>query len=92
MKPTPQQRAIIDFPLEPLRVTAGAGTGKTTTMGWRLAQKILGTDQGTTGFDPVPFRAQPLYGGNPWFLRIVELYYRLKDRAEDAQRYHCNPP
>jgi len=40
VKPTPQQRAIIDFPLEPLRVTAGAGTGKTTTMGWRLAQKV----------------------------------------------------
>ena len=40
MKPTPQQRAIIDFPLQPLRVTAGAGTGKTTTMGWRLAQKV----------------------------------------------------
>jgi DNA helicase-2/ATP-dependent DNA helicase PcrA len=40
MKPTPQQRAIIDFPLEPLRVTAGAGTGKTTTMAWRLAQKV----------------------------------------------------
>ncbi len=40
MKPTPQQRAIIDFPLEPLRVTAGAGTGKTTTMAWRLAEKV----------------------------------------------------
>ena len=41
--------------------------------------------QGATGFDPVPFRAQPLYGGNPWFLRIVELYYRLKDRAEGVR-------
>ncbi len=40
MKPTPQQRAIIEFPLEPLRVTAGAGTGKTTTMAWRLAEKV----------------------------------------------------
>jgi DNA helicase-2/ATP-dependent DNA helicase PcrA len=40
VNPTPQQRAIIDFPLEPLRVTAGAGTGKTTTMAWRLAQKV----------------------------------------------------
>ena len=40
LKPTPQQRAIIDFPLEPLRVTAGAGTGKTTTMAWRLAEKV----------------------------------------------------
>jgi DNA helicase-2/ATP-dependent DNA helicase PcrA len=38
--PTPQQRAIIDHPLEPLRVTAGAGTGKTTTMALRLASKV----------------------------------------------------
>jgi len=40
MKPTPQQRAIIEFPLQPLRVTAGAGTGKTSTMAWRLAEKV----------------------------------------------------
>ena len=40
MRPTPQQRAIIDHPLEPLRVTAGAGTGKTTTMARRLAEKV----------------------------------------------------
>lgn len=60
----------------------GSGVAMAPYLGWRLAQKILQTDQGTTGFDPVPFRAQPLYGGNPWFLRLVELYYRLKDRAE----------
>ncbi len=40
MRPTPQQQAIIDHPLEPVRVTAGAGTGKTTTMAWRLADKV----------------------------------------------------
>jgi len=38
--PTPEQHEIIGFPLLPLRVTAGAGTGKTTTMAMRLAEKV----------------------------------------------------
>ncbi len=33
---TPEQQAIVDFPLAPLRVAAGAGTGKTTTIVLRL--------------------------------------------------------
>ncbi len=38
--PTPEQQKVIDYPLLPLRVTAGAGTGKTTTMALRLATLI----------------------------------------------------
>lgn len=38
--PTPEQRAIIEHPLEPVRITAGAGTGKTTTMALRLAHLV----------------------------------------------------
>ncbi len=38
--PTPEQQQVIDYPLRPLRVTAGAGTGKTTTMALRLAALI----------------------------------------------------
>jgi len=37
---TPQQRAVEAYPLKPLRVVAGAGTGKTTTMAWRLARLV----------------------------------------------------
>ena len=40
LSPTPEQRDIIEYPLLPLRVTAGAGTGKTTTMAMRLASKV----------------------------------------------------
>lgn len=40
MKPTPEQQRIIEHPLEPVRVTAGAGTGKTATMAWRLAHLV----------------------------------------------------
>jgi glycine/D-amino acid oxidase-like deaminating enzyme len=60
----------------------GSGVAMAPYLGWRLAQKILGTDQGTTGFDPVPFVPQPLYGGNPWFLSVVEMWMKLKDRTE----------
>ncbi|HUU62092.1 MAG TPA: ATP-dependent DNA helicase [Acidimicrobiia bacterium] len=40
LHPTPEQQAVADYPLRPLRVTAGAGTGKTTTMALRLAALI----------------------------------------------------
>ncbi len=63
----------------------GSGVAMAPYLGWRLAQKILGTDQGTTGFDPALFDAQPLYGGNPWFLIMVEQWMRLKDRMEGVK-------
>ena len=39
-RPTDEQRAIIDHASEPLRVAAGAGTGKTTTIVHRLAATV----------------------------------------------------
>ena len=42
--PSPEQVKIIEYPLDPLRVDAGAGTGKTTTMALRLAH-LLDTGQ-----------------------------------------------
>ncbi len=38
--PTPEQQAIIDYPLRPLRIAAGAGTGKTSTIVMRLAAAV----------------------------------------------------
>jgi len=38
--PTPEQQAIIEYPAVPLRVVAGAGTGKTTTIVERLAAAV----------------------------------------------------
>jgi DNA helicase-2/ATP-dependent DNA helicase PcrA len=37
---TSEQQAIVDYPLAPLRVSAGAGTGKTTTIVLRLKSLI----------------------------------------------------
>jgi len=44
IEPTPEQRAIVEHPMGPLRVTAGAGTGKTTTMALRLAHLVEAND------------------------------------------------
>lgn len=63
----------------------GSGVAMAPYLGWRLAQKILGTDRGATGFDPAPFATRPFYGGNPWFLRLVEAYYRVRDRIEGVR-------
>lgn len=46
VRPSPEQEAIVAHPLEPLRVVAGAGTGKTTTIALRLAGAVDG------GLDP----------------------------------------
>ncbi len=40
MKPTPEQAAVITAPLKSLRVSAGAGTGKTTTVALRVAAMV----------------------------------------------------
>ncbi len=35
-----EQQAVVDYPLQPLRVSAGAGTGKTTTVSYRIARLV----------------------------------------------------
>ena len=44
--PSPEQAAILAMPLGPLRINAGAGTGKTTT----LTKKVVGLVEG--GMNP----------------------------------------
>ena len=38
--PTPEQQAVIEAPLEPALVVAGAGSGKTETMANRVASAV----------------------------------------------------
>ncbi|MCW1249011.1 ATP-dependent helicase [Acaricomes phytoseiuli] len=39
-QPTPEQQAVIEAPLQPMLVIAGAGSGKTTTMADRVAHLV----------------------------------------------------
>ncbi len=47
-RPTPEQRAVIEAPLEPMLVVAGAGSGKTETMAarvvWLIANELVAPD------------------------------------------------
>lgn len=67
--PSPEQLAIIGAPLSPLRVAAGAGTGKTTTIVERLVRTI---DEGIQ-----PERALGLTFSNKAAEELVE---RLRER------------
>ncbi|MDT8344297.1 MAG: FAD-binding oxidoreductase [Thermohalobaculum sp.] len=60
----------------------GSGVAMAPYLGWKLAQRMLGLADGATGFDRAAFRAQAFYRGNPWFLSVLELWYKLKDRRE----------
>ncbi|MGF1502377.1 MAG: NAD(P)/FAD-dependent oxidoreductase [Paracoccaceae bacterium] len=64
----------------------GSGVAMAPYLGWKIAGRILADPAAETGFDGAPFDAQPLYSGNPWFLRLVELWFKLKDRREGVAR------
>lgn len=38
--PAPEQQAVVDYPLAPVRVAAGAGTGKTATIAMRIVRLV----------------------------------------------------
>ena len=56
----------------------GSGVAMAPYLGYRAAHKVLGTREGRTAFDDVPFPAWPLHWGEPWFLPAVDIYYRWR--------------
>jgi glycine/D-amino acid oxidase-like deaminating enzyme len=57
----------------------GSGVSLATYFGMRLGQKVLGTAEGKTALDNVPFQTRPLYSGDPWFLAPSVMWYRFLD-------------
>ncbi|NUA28470.1 NAD(P)/FAD-dependent oxidoreductase [Cupriavidus basilensis] len=58
---------------------SGHGTQMSVHMGQCMAELM----NGTTGANPwqgLPWPAIPAYFGQPWFLPVVGIYYKLKDR------------
>ena len=59
----------------------GSGVVKQTYLGYKTAQRILGTPEAECAFEGLAFPTIPLYDGNPWFLPIVQRYYQYRDRV-----------
>ena len=57
----------------------GSGVSMASYLGMRIGQRVLGSPEGRTAFDDLPFPARPLYSGNPWFLPSVVAWYRWRD-------------
>ena len=57
----------------------GSGVQMASYLGMRTGQKVLGLDEGRTGFDGIRFQTRPLYHGRPWFLAGSIAYYRWRD-------------
>jgi glycine/D-amino acid oxidase-like deaminating enzyme len=48
-----------------------AGLPMGTWFGQKIARRILGTQEGGTAFDDLPFQTKPYYWGWPWFRPLV---------------------
>lgn len=57
----------------------GSGVSMASYLGMRVGHKILGSAEGKTALDNVPFQTRPLYYGKPWFLAGSIAYYRWRD-------------
>lgn len=61
----------------------GSGVAMMPYLGWRLAQKVLGTAEARTAFDDLPFRPWPLHAGYPLARPLLSAWWRLVDRREE---------
>lgn len=61
---------------------SGSGVAMAPYLGWRVAQKVLGSAEADCGFDRLTLDPVPLRFGLPLALPFVEMWYRLKDMRE----------
>ncbi len=58
----------------------GSGVAMATYLGHQTAGRILGKPESRTAFDDLEFPTRAWYGGDPWFLPLVAMWYRVQDR------------
>ena len=56
-----------------------AGVPMGTWFGQKIARRILGTQEGGTVFDELPFQTRPYYSGWPWFRPLVVAQFDWQD-------------
>lgn len=59
----------------------GSGVAMAPWLGHRIARKLLGDAEGAGPFERLPFAAVPLYFGRPWFLPLLDVWFRARDRV-----------
>jgi len=63
---------------------SGSGVAMAPYLGHKVALKVLGSADGHTAFDDVPFAPIPFHRGRPWFLPFLDIGYRIRDRMEGS--------
>ena len=63
----------------------GSGVAMAPYLGYKVAQQVLGNNEGRTPFERTDFAAIPFYDGSPWFLPFLDGYYRWLDIREGTR-------
>ena len=57
----------------------GSGVVMSTWLGHKIGQRLLHLPEGRTAFADIAHPTMPFYTGNPWFLPVVQAWYRGAD-------------
>lgn len=60
----------------------GTGVARSSWLGHKIAEQMLGQVSEPSLYAGLPFRSRPLYRGRPWFLPVAVLFYEMLDRWE----------
>ncbi len=60
----------------------GSGVSMASYLGMKIGLRVLGSPEGRTALDDLPFPTRPAYTGTPWFLPPVVAWYRWRDEIE----------
>ncbi len=58
----------------------GSGVAMATWLGHKAAQRVMGTTESRSAFAEIEFPTRSWYRGDPWFLPLVAMWYRLQDK------------
>jgi glycine/D-amino acid oxidase-like deaminating enzyme len=62
----------------------GSGVAMAPYLGWRVANKVLGSDEGRCALDQLPFRPWPLAPALRALMPAASLWHRLKDLRDGS--------
>jgi len=58
----------------------GTSVARSSWLGHKVAQRMLGINEAPTQYESLPFRSRPFYRGKPWFLPLAVTFYGMLDR------------